>query len=798
MLKFYYNPFYKYTNRTILDVSSDEHYKDIDYENIDTPDTINGHIIYTLDPGENIPTYIVENNTRKWYVTGITQLRTGKYQISLLRDIISENPDLWSKEQAYVEAGTATDYCRYKKWGLPFTNTKIKEERLDINGKSSFFVFYTNQQNNTDGKLSEDDLKLSYEAGLENVTSDYQYDDIEDIPGYEYINIGKFIYTTDEKGSLTFSAREISSEYDPYYGSNDYYKAVKITEGNQNRVNPSVSYPLLRYKYKGQTYTSYNAIMTSISPGSLSLTLDNGMYDIATFIKRASWTYRESLTQSVSDPNISYSNVNISIINQLNNMIGKVIRVPDENNPALYKFYKLSKPISSKYWRTEDVEPNAAISMQLLNQCKTLDVYPLGENKWTDLKSGGSSFYKFELTENICKYELTELGTGTSFDFNLIANTNKLPKSNVRCVNIVSDNMVSDDLIMKSLMLAQINPQAQDDNIGRIIDIQYLPFQVATEQNVNIKFGNHNAIAEFLTNDDFSYFTDMENLTNINKETDSIIVVSPSRKSQFKFSPYYNDGVMEFSTRITIKPMQSVIYVRPSTKGLLMQDWDDKDCLIIQEDFSLTSTNSAWTNYVNTNRNYQNTFNLQVQTKEYERGWERKIEQAQAKSDIWTASNISAQRAKTFSGNIPIISDIAGAIHGTTNPDMNYMKAAQLDREYNEAMHQKSLEISRTTFEYQLDNVKSQPLIPNTITAIDVKLLDGIYLEFYSTNATELESISNYYVNNGNRIDNYGTFAKYWGNFVRGKIIRSINYNQPEVDELNLRLQSGIYTGGIV
>ena len=67
---------------------------------------------------------------------------------------------------------------------------------------------------------------------------------------------------------------------------------------------------------------------------------------------------------------------------------------------------------------------------------------------------------------------------------------------------------------------------------------------------------------------------------------------------------------MEFSTRITIKPMQSVIYVRPSTKGLLLQDWDDKDCLIIQEDFSLTSISSAWTDYVNTNRNYQNAFNL--------------------------------------------------------------------------------------------------------------------------------------------------------------------------------------------
>ena len=139
---------------------------------------------------------------------------------------------------------------------------------------------------------------------------------MEDIPGYEYITAGKFIYTTDEKGSLTFSAKEIASEYDPYYGSNDYYKAIKITEGSQNLVSPSLSYPLLKYKYKGQTYTSYNAIITSISPGSLSLTIDNELPYIAEFIKRAGWNYRDSLTKSVSDPNISYSNVNISIINQ--------------------------------------------------------------------------------------------------------------------------------------------------------------------------------------------------------------------------------------------------------------------------------------------------------------------------------------------------------------------------------------------------------------------------------------------------------------------------------------------------
>ena len=63
-----------------------------------------------------------------------------------------------------------------------------------------------------------------------------------------------------------------------------------------------------------------------------------------------------------------------------------------------------------------------------------------------------------------------------------------------------------------------------------------------------------------------------------------------------------------------------------------------------------------------------------------------------------------------------------------------------------------------------------------------------------TTNQTELDSIVSYYRYNGNRIDNYGTFDTYWGLFVRGKIIISNNYTQPEIDELNRRLELGIFT----
>ena len=250
---------------------------------------------------------------------------------------------------------------------------------------------------------------------------------------------------------------------------------------------------------------------------------------------------------------------------------------------------------------------------------------------------------------------------------------------------------------------------------------------------------------------------------------------------------------MLFNCKITIKPYTSTIYVRPSTQGLLISDWDDKDCLIIQEDFSLTNVTSSWTEYVYNNRNYQNAFNRQMQGREVERQWEKKVEQAQAKSDEWTSRNISAQKAQTYTGNIPIISGVAGAI-GTAWKDSAYMEAAAMDRQYNQAMYEESVSLARDQFSYQLDNLQSQPLIPSSVTTIDAKFLDGVYLEYYSTNSSELEAISYYYRYNGNRIEAYGTFSKYYGWFVRGKIIKSQFYTQPEIDEVNRRLATGIFT----
>lgn len=759
MINFYYDPKYKYTNRNIIDVSSDNSYRPIDYANIDSPDSINGHIIYVLAAGEKIPTYLVDTDTgHRWFVSGITPISSRKkYQISLLRDLISENVELWKSENdCYISAGLATDYNKYKRWDLPYTNTKVNQQKLTINGKPSFFVYYVNTQHINDNVLTEDDLKIS-SSSVPGITGyDYRLANLNEIPNYNFVGGGNITTFENTKGVI----KAIANNNYRYYWTFD----SSVSANNNFNIGTGVS---------GDTSNSIYFDMYYIRFG-------NNEENCRTLTRNAVANFLNTYQSN----NFGYVTSTINT-NALDAYVDKIIYNTTDNK--VYTIRKTAQIINHNTLLTN------AQTTTLHSDFRNIKYPTSSTQKYLNPTQNGN-WFSFQSTQKVHNYTLVELGTATSFDFNFIANQRKLPRSAVRCVNIVSgENGITNDDIAQSLMLAQTNGINSTGDTGRILDIQYLPFSVATQTNDNIKINNLPMIAQFLDTDDYEYVTDLPDLTNINKETDTIKIVSPSRSSQFLFRPYNNDGIMLFNTKITLKPYNSVIYVRPSTQGLLLQDFNDKDCLMIIEDFSLTNVSSEWTNYIYQNKNYSNIFDRQIQGREFERSWERQIENAQKLADSWSARNLSATKARTYTGNIPIISSIAGAL-GALTEDQGYMRAAQLDREYNEALYQEGLSLSRDLFNYQMDNIKSQPNIPSKITTIDSKFLDGVYLEYYSTNDTELTAISNYYRYNGNRVDAYGSFAQYWGWYVRGKIIKSNHYTQPELDELNKRLEMGIFT----
>lgn len=817
MVTLYYNPDFKYTNRKIITISEADDAKStkINVVHLDTPDTINGHIVYNLGALPSLPTYLVDNDTdRRFFVTGYTQLSGVKYQLSLLRDVISENPSLWQQETAYISAGLATDYNKYKRWDLPYTNTKVKEDRLNINGKSSFFVYYVNTQSlNESNVLSEKDLKISY-TSIPGITGyDYSVANIAALDNSQLINytgndVGAINTIKDVNvsfnwvGDIPYTTLSSGEGYNGPYATGKWFK-YKMTYNLEESAENSFSYSILDSagKYPSYYVDADNALTGNVL--HIPMLLKNLM--VYNFQNRdgffnnygnSKYAMRDQLKAVMTSYFSSFNPQNQETVSSVDKYVGKIIY-----NEADKKVYTVDKS-TSDYQLGGNLHKNYYTAF--VNTIKNISFpyYFIEDGNSTinyganDIKGYGN-FISYTANQSIITYTLRELGVATSFNFNFKANTRKLPRSSVRCVNIVSDdteNGISDSDIAQTLMLAQTNPTNSAADTGRILDVQFLPFSIATATNENFKINDTPIKATFLDADDLEFYTDMTDLTNINKECDTIKIVSPSRASQYLFRPYNNDGIMEFKTKITLRPYNTIIYVRPSTKGLLMYDYDDKDCLIISEDFSLTAVTSEWTNYIYNNRNYNDVFERQIQGREFERTWERKIEEAQKKSDEWTSRNISAQKASTYTGNLPIISSVAGAI-GTAFQDQTYMQMAQIDRQYNEATYQEGIQLSRDLFEMQLENVQSQPLVPSKISTLDAKLLPGVYLEYYSSNPSELQAINDFYKFNGNRIDAYGTFSQYLGWFVRGKIIISQFYTQPELDELNRRLGMGIFTG---
>lgn len=786
-MKFYYAPNLKYTNRQIVYDSTLQglSFAQKEYENIDSPDTINGHIIYQLEAGENVPTYIVEDNGRRWYVSGITQLRTGKFQISLLRDIISEGTQDWRNEQAYISAGYATDYNKYKVWGLPFTNTKINETPLIINGTPSYFVFYTNTQTISDtGVITESDLKLSSVQVPSGTQVDVELDSLSDYEYYSYLsnspdNIDNLLYLNWSDTIQVLFSGSVANEGAKCAWIGNVDGEIKNISGYQNFNNETYENP----------YNKSSINMSYVNPilGSSFFAFLN-QPDVVTLLENL----KDNFQQRIATEEGVKKTISKNDYYNINSDVNKIFL--DKTTSKIYKLkLKELKDINKELLASDILIQNFVSALNNIDRMSGMflippRIVPTDEDTAITINaSGGRTLY----------YYFEEIEQVANFAFNFIAETPKLPKSAVRCVNISSAGSgIEDAELGQALMQMSANTANLNNDTGQIIDIQYLPFSIATQKNDNIIVNQASMTAEFLNLDDYYFNIQNSPLTNINKETDTIKLVSPSRASQFVFSPYNNDGNLNFEFKATIRPFSTIMYLRPHTTGLLLADFDDKNCLIIEEDFSLTLLSSEWSNYVRQNRNYMNTFNREIQGREFERTWERRVEQAQAKTDEWTARNISAQKAQAYTGNLPIISSIAGAI-GTAWKDSAYMEAAQVDREYNEAMYQESLSLSRDMFSYQLDNIKAQPTIPNKITTIDCKFMGYILMEFWSTNETEKAAINNYYNYNGNRIDAYGTFNDYWGSFVRGKIIISQNYTQPEINELNRRLQTGIFTGAL-
>lgn len=275
----------------------------------------------------------------------------------------------------------------------------------------------------------------------------------------------------------------------------------------------------------------------------------------------------------------------------------------------------------------------------------------------------------------------------------------------------------------------------------------------------------------------------------IENQCDFVRIVSPNFNGAFSFIPAKNDGIIGFNVYLTYKPYTPYIQVSPEFNGLYGSNFDDARGLICNGDFSIATISDSWISYENNNKNYQNIFNANIKTNDFDNSINL----------LESVTSIGAGMVKTAATTMiatknpygAAVGAAAGLVSGITN-----VAGGQ-------ASYYRNRQNKIDQFGYQIGNIKAQPDTLNKVSAYNVNNKYFPFLEFYSCTDEEKEVLKNKIKYNGMTVMAIGKIEDYVGNNYEG-----LNYFQAQfvsdtannlkcdthlVEVIDEELQLGIY-----
>lgn len=256
----------------------------------------------------------------------------------------------------------------------------------------------------------------------------------------------------------------------------------------------------------------------------------------------------------------------------------------------------------------------------------------------------------------------------------------------------------------------------------------------------------------------------------ISNQCDMYRLVSPNFNGQYEFNISKNNGFLDrLVIDYTYLPYQPFIRVSPSFAGLYGKSFQDARGLICGGNFSATQISDTWTNYVNSNKNYNNIFDRQIENMDVNRKYQ-KVEQI-----IGMGSSAIGQGVKTGmqTGNA-----LAGIASGALS-----LGGGIADLAISDALYSEEVDYKRDMFGYQLDNVKAMPnSIAKTTGYNQINTIVPI-LEYYTCTEEEKTAVANKIAWNGMTVMAIGKVQDYIGNtwsygdiesqgYIKGRLIR--------------------------
>lgn len=662
----------------------------------------------------------------RWFIIEAVRKCKGQYTLTLKRDVITDNYNSVLNSDCFIQKATLNkdDILIYNQEPISTNQIKTSEYQLKDDSKMAWIVGFI------DKETPAQDIKIET-----NIIPDIKIDSLNDWEYYTQVNnpvTAKLNYEIEayiKRGFLT----EI-----------DGGQTAIIKENEQVQILKSNKTEETTYTYYGDGSTSHFKIY-----------LQNNKNSIINEFKNSDFAPIYTLFDK---PSLNPSFVSYA----LTNLKGKIIQA------GLNDYYKIS------FEESNYNESHYLDNTNLYNKIND-EIF----KNYSGYNSGDIGL-KGTITANQFILKLTRLikiDATVSIPSKTGRYGNKIAPFDIFCIPY-SDDMqiqVGSSIVSSNKQLAMsLASELGKYLAGSCYDIQLLPFCPMTGYTVTestfdinstdsrrstpIKEGDKTIYWIFWStsssgsfNIPFSISTDNKKISN---QCDMYRLVSPNYSGQFEFNLAKNGGNIDyFNVDYTYLPISSYIHVNPNFNGLYGEDFNDARGLICQGDFSIMYLSDAWTNYQQQNKNFESTFNREIQNMDVQRKYERQRETLTAVT--------GALGAGVSAGGL--IGGVAGLVTGAVTGGAS-LAAGLKDREISDRLYSESVSFKKDMHEMQLENIQALPNSLAKTTAYTENNKIFPILEYYTCTDEEKNIVANSISNMGMTVNAVGSPINYINN----------------------------------
>lgn len=779
------------------------------------------------------PDYVLEvdpsDNTiiRRWFVIEFIRKMNGQYQMILKRDVVADNYEEVINSPTYIEKATLNQFDEMivNSEGMSFNQIKSGEYQLQDETRSAWAVIYLNKKRDANWSVS---FKIDeYDVDAIDIINDPNYSWLKDIligsgdtPQTAYLTDLIPSYAFGEgffrKTAMRFTAIDpnviLNNKQDVYVAFKNTHQSVDIVDTPDSTIDR----PLLMMRYNPSASVNYpfvkNLFFKMIYDSSSSRTLDylKTTYNLNGGINYDVFNKIQKLINENKKIKINNTIYNLTFTEEEKDFISNITLPSSFRNDFFTDVEEVASEFGGQYILLSDADLDR-ITFHLCTRKMRLSVNqePTGTKTITISKDGCH-------TRNA--------------PYDIIC----LPMSQIDIINPsaspVGVGVHNPDWVMSFIRTLQIGGESGGVAWGgsNVYDVQILPF--CPLQNiignkpyfnhdiditkVGVENYNYDAVKTGSTIINFIIFYVQDasqtlNITNlydtinkeykpvplcckindrkIDNECDLWRLVSPNYEGSFDFNLSkiialkrdFDIGRLEFfNVDITYRPYQPYIHINPDFEFLYGVDYDDSRGLICGGDFSLSAVSDQWTEYMINNKNFQNTFNRELDSLEVNRTIQREketfnITQSALSSSVSIAKGVIGGGLKGGVGGA-----IAGGVVGGISAGLNIASNVK-QADWNERAYEEIRDYKIDMFNFNLENIQARPYSITRSSTISYNFKKFPILEYYTCTEGEKKALRDKLKYNGMTVMRIGTISDFISDteerFVKGQIIRLDN-----------------------